>query len=244
MKGYSKKINKYNEPLILEKEDWTAEEYKVLLKVFGCPKGATRIKVTYKEIEWLEERAHTPPFFSEPVDRRKVLISDGMSNDFMLILTDAPKDEIEKWCRMHNQEMENGENTFFDILKKRYYVNVLFDSEVDDKENIEAIGYDEQYDLNQYTMADINRLTKCLEKSLLSCGYEEYILQHIGDSIDVVRHGGCLIDLDNIVHLEEVLGFNVSYELYSYIDSQYDDSLLEIEDKKELMKHVWKYIGR
>lgn len=55
MRGYNKVENKNNEPLILEPEDWTEEEYKVLLKVFGCPENTTSIKVKYSSVEWFEE---------------------------------------------------------------------------------------------------------------------------------------------------------------------------------------------
>lgn len=56
MRGYNKGENINNEPLILEPEDWTEEEYKVLQKVFGCPENTTRIKVEYSPVEWFEER--------------------------------------------------------------------------------------------------------------------------------------------------------------------------------------------
>lgn len=83
---------------------------------------------------------------------RKVLFTNGMSNDCMIILTNAPKDKIEKWCYCHNKEMENGENTYFDTLKTMYYVKELVDSEIDemDRELINIIGYDEVYDLGDY----------------------------------------------------------------------------------------------
>lgn len=56
MRGYNKAENINNEPLILEPEDWTEEEYATLRKLFGCPEGTTRIKVTYSTVEWFEER--------------------------------------------------------------------------------------------------------------------------------------------------------------------------------------------
>lgn len=40
--------------------------------------------------------------------KRKVLITDGMSNDYMLILTNATKQAIEQWCYNYNEELENG----------------------------------------------------------------------------------------------------------------------------------------
>lgn len=150
MVGYNEKTNRSKEPLILEREDWTEEEYKTICKVFRCSEETTRIKVSYDSIEWFEEP------------------------------------------RQDNQAQELAE-----------YLNHMLSSQ----------------------------------------GYADYVLVHLGEAVDVVRHDNCLMDLDNIIHLREVLGFNVSHELYSYIDSQYDDSLLEITDWKELMEHVWKYVG-
>lgn len=86
----------------------------------------------------------------EYIDRRKVLITYGMSNDKMLIITDAPQKAIENWCSNYVEGLENGQNEYFNPLKKEYYVKVLHDSEEDDNENIDIIGYDEIYDLNEY----------------------------------------------------------------------------------------------
>lgn len=85
-------------------------------------------------------------------DRRKVLFTDGMSNDFLLIITDATKEAIEKYCVYHNLMMEDGGHfEVFDTLKAQYYVKELLDSEVDEKEDLEIIGYDEVFDFNEYT---------------------------------------------------------------------------------------------
>lgn len=87
----------------------------------------------------------------EPEERRKVFFTNGMNPDKMIIITDAPKEKIEAFCRHLNQEMEDGENTYFDFLKKDYYVNVLFDSEfTSESEDIDVIGYDECYDFSDY----------------------------------------------------------------------------------------------
>ena len=53
---YNKYENVHNVPLILEPEDWTEEEYKVIKKVFNCPKNTTRIKVNYNSVENFEEK--------------------------------------------------------------------------------------------------------------------------------------------------------------------------------------------
>lgn len=153
MIGYNEKENGSNEPLILEREDWTEAEYKTICEVFGCPENTARIKVKYSSVEWYEE--------------------------------DAKQEKCQK----------------------------------------------------------VKDLAEYLDGILSDPGYADYIIEHLGAAVDVARHGGCLIDLDNIVHLETILGFNVSYVLYCYIDSQYDGSLLEITDWKELMTHVWKYVG-
>lgn len=84
------------------------------------------------------------------IGRKKILIEDGMSNDVIIFITDAPREEIEKWCYGYNQEILKGENTYFKSLEKNYYVKVLHDSLEDDYENIETIGYDESYNLQDY----------------------------------------------------------------------------------------------
>lgn len=82
-------------------------------------------------------------------DKRKVLLTYGMSNDCILILTNATKQAIEKWCYNYNEEMENGENTYLDSLQKDYYVEVLLDSE-EDIIDIKDIECDEVYDRANY----------------------------------------------------------------------------------------------
>lgn len=76
--------------------------------------------------------------------KRIVLITAGMSSDKVLMETDAPGGVIEEWCRKCNKEMENGENTFLDSLQEKYYVRLLYDSEV------EELKCDESYDLFNY----------------------------------------------------------------------------------------------
>lgn len=85
-------------------------------------------------------------------DLKKVLFTAGMSNDIMLIVTDAPKKAIEDFCYKYNEDMENGATGSFDKLKTMYYVKEILDSEIDgvDRELIKVIGYDEVYDLYDY----------------------------------------------------------------------------------------------
>lgn len=84
------------------------------------------------------------------MEKRKVRITAGMSEDCMIILTDAPREAIEKWCINNNEEMENGKNSYFDSLSGKFYVRVLHDSAEDDEDDIEIIGYSETYDLFDY----------------------------------------------------------------------------------------------
>lgn len=84
--------------------------------------------------------------------KRKVLFRDGMSDDFLLIITDAPKTDIEVYCKWHVRQIENGwENCeTFQPLKAKYHVKELLDSEIDEAEDLELIGYDECYDFSNY----------------------------------------------------------------------------------------------
>ena len=83
-------------------------------------------------------------------DRRKVLFTSGMEHDGLLVITDAPREEIVKWCIRYLQESELGKSIeLFDTLKENYYVKVLLDSEEDGaNEDMEAIGHDECYALD------------------------------------------------------------------------------------------------
>lgn len=84
-------------------------------------------------------------------ERKKVLFVDGMSNDFLLIITDAPIDVICEYCEWHNEQMENGGHfECFAPIKELYYVNVILDSELDDKEDVEIIGYSFMFDFSKY----------------------------------------------------------------------------------------------
>lgn len=83
-------------------------------------------------------------------DKRKVLITNGMSNDQILIITDAPIERLKQWCKEYVESIQNGKNIYFDDLKKEYYVNVIFDSEEEDDDDVDIIGFDEVYDLYDY----------------------------------------------------------------------------------------------
>ena len=74
------------------------------------------------------------------MERRLVLLTDGMSNDFLLIITDAPTRDIKEYCRYHVEQTENGGYfELFATLKTQYYVKELLDSEVDNAEDLEIL---------------------------------------------------------------------------------------------------------
>lgn len=84
---------------------------------------------------------------------RKVLFTDGMSDDVMLIVTDAPKEVLEEWCVLYIQDLENGENSgFMRLIEDGYNVTILLDSTEDtfDDDIIDTIGFDESYDFSDY----------------------------------------------------------------------------------------------
>ena len=86
-------------------------------------------------------------------EKRKVLIiADAMSGDKMLIITDAPKEEIVNWCRVYAKGLEDGTNLLFKPLQiAGYYVRILHDSVLEtNSDDIDVIGYDEVYELSDY----------------------------------------------------------------------------------------------
>ena len=110
-------------------------------------------------------------------DRRKVLFTNGMSNDFMLIITDAPKEKIEAYCYRLNKIIDDGGHVEpFDTLKAQYYVKELLDSEIDDREDAEIIGWVESYDLCDYyteeSLEDVENL-KSIIHNLITLLWED-----------------------------------------------------------------------
>ena len=80
---------------------------------------------------------------------RKVIVTDGMSNDRIIFVTDASDNDLKIWQKFCKMEKQNGESyDFLKILEQKHYVKRLFDSEVDPSIVAEAIGWDVQIDLN------------------------------------------------------------------------------------------------
>lgn len=80
-----------------------------------------------------------------------MLFTAGMSDDKQIIITDAPKQAIEEWCYRYCEAIENGKSIEpYDTLKTQYYLKELHDSDTDDNEKIESIGYDEVFYIFDY----------------------------------------------------------------------------------------------
>lgn len=90
------------------------------------------------------------------VGKRKVLImgSAMMGEDTLLMITDAPRNEIMDLCDAMFSLDSNSLSDYFKDFDRDWYVNILVDSQVDslgtynlnDPENdINLIGYDEKY---------------------------------------------------------------------------------------------------
>lgn len=90
------------------------------------------------------------------VGKRKVLImgSSMMGEDTLLMITDAPRNEIMDLCDAMFSLDSNSLSDYFKDFDRDWYVNILVDSQVDslgtynlnDPENdINLIGYDEKY---------------------------------------------------------------------------------------------------
>ena len=78
---------------------------------------------------------------------RKVLFTKGMTGSALLVVTNAPKAAIEEYCRLYIDD----EGNLLELLEKNYDVHICFDSEEHTGyEYVEAIGYDELYDIYDY----------------------------------------------------------------------------------------------
>ena len=72
---------------------------------------------------------------------------------------------------------------------------------------------------------------KCDEKLQLS-GYKEYIAGNLGKALEATSFHGSLHDVDNMVHLEKLLGIPVPYDLCDYINTRIDYSVQELSENE------------
>jgi len=151
----------------------------------------------------------------EGTRRRKVLFTYGMSNDFQLIITDAPVKAIEEWCVQYVTDQENGENFEpFYTLKSRYYVRELLDSETEDSdESMKLIGYDEAYDYGAYDPKQEEEQAKVKYAGTLSDPSVEEMIEFLkkykgsGLKISVmgISHFNAFVSKDYLIFDEEDL---------------------------------------
>lgn len=128
---------------------------------------------------------------------RKAKIMDSTNNDFIIILTTAPSERIWKWMEEYKEKLGEGRvEKDFSSLEEDYYIQVLYDSKNDTKDdsNICAgiIGYEEAYDLNVIEVKTgfeqgRRMLIRSMENMLKENGYT--ILESDNTSI-VVQNSG------------------------------------------------------
>ena len=87
---------------------------------------------------------------------RKILVTDGMSNDLLLFMTDAPMEKVIELMIAIKKAIDNGDNTteLYENFKTEWLFKVLLDSEMetDTKEMARCIDWDREFDMSM----DIN----------------------------------------------------------------------------------------
>lgn len=83
---------------------------------------------------------------------RKILVTDGMSNDLLLFMTDAPMGKVIELMIAIKKALDNGDNTteLYENFKTEWLFKILLDSEMetDIKEMARCIGWDRDFDLS------------------------------------------------------------------------------------------------
>lgn len=82
---------------------------------------------------------------------RKILVTEGMSDDLLLFITDAPMEKVVEFMIFVKKALENGDSTIelYDEFKTKWYFKILLDSELetDTREIANCIGWDRDFDL-------------------------------------------------------------------------------------------------
>ena len=105
---------------------------------------------------------------------RKILVTDGMSNDLLLFMTDAPMEKVIELMIAIKKALDDGDNTtdLYENFKTEWLFKVLLDSELetDTKEMARCIGWDRDFDLSMdlqkgvKTMLNLTHLFKVGQK--------------------------------------------------------------------------------
>ena len=69
---------------------------------------------------------------------RKILVTDGMSNDLLLFMTDAPMEKIVEFMIAVKKAVDNGDSTteLYEGFKAEWLFKVLLDSELETDTNL------------------------------------------------------------------------------------------------------------
>ena len=67
-------------------------------------------------------------------------------------------------------------------------------------------------------------------ESVLGHNYD-YASSNPLEAIECSKNRLCVTDMDNMVHIKELIGFPVTYEQYSFIDRHYDGSIMELDEE-------------
>lgn len=83
---------------------------------------------------------------------RKILVTDGMSNDLLLFMTDAPMEKVIELMITIKKALDNGDNTteLYENFKTEWLFKILLDSELetDTKEMARCIGWEREFDMS------------------------------------------------------------------------------------------------
>lgn len=83
---------------------------------------------------------------------RKILVTDGMSSDLLLFMTDAPMEKVIELMICIKNALDNGDNTtdLYENFKTEWFFKILVDSELetDAKEMARCIGWEREFDMS------------------------------------------------------------------------------------------------
>lgn len=83
---------------------------------------------------------------------RKILVTDGMSNDLLLFITDAPMEKVVEFMISVKKAVDNGDSTteLYEDFMDEWLFKILLDSELetDTKKMARCIGWDKEFDLS------------------------------------------------------------------------------------------------
>lgn len=75
----------------------------------------------------------------------------------------------------------------------------------------------------------------------------DYVMAHWRESVDVYEHDGSMLDLDNIVRLETVLGDRIGYTWTAGLADQSERDVMRVWAEDELAQvvedHYWNFPG-